>query len=260
MKAIILAAGEGTRLKRYTKDLPKGMLKFNGRTLIERQIDSFKSSGIDEIIVVKGFLAEKINYPDVEYVVNPSYDSTNMLASLLCAEEFLSGTVIVSYADIIFDDNLLESLIARDGDVIVSVDTAWENYWIKRHGSAELDSESLVLDGDIIVSLGVEAPLLKDIDARYVGLLKFSERGIYELKRIWHKSRDAYWDLPWQVSGKSLSKAYLTDMLQAMIDEGIGVQALKVKGGWMEFDTNEDYELALKWLDDGTITELLKDP
>ena len=60
MKAIILAAGRGTRLKKYTRDLPKGMLPFAGKTIIERQIGMYRKHGFTKIIVVRGFAAEKI--------------------------------------------------------------------------------------------------------------------------------------------------------------------------------------------------------
>ena len=60
MKAIILAAGQGTRLKKYTENLPKGMLEFQGKTIIERQLETYRSMGIDDIIVVRGFAAIRL--------------------------------------------------------------------------------------------------------------------------------------------------------------------------------------------------------
>ena len=66
MKAIILAAGQGTRLNHYTDNLPKGMLSFAGETLIERQIRLFNSIGIKDIIIVTGYMSEKINYDNVD--------------------------------------------------------------------------------------------------------------------------------------------------------------------------------------------------
>lgn len=257
MRAIILAAGEGTRLKKYTQELPKGMLEFAGKTLIERQIEAFRSLGIDDIVIVRGFEAEKIDYPGITYVLNPEYATTNMVTSLFYAEEYLEGSLIVSYADIVFNDCLLKSLIIESCDVAVSVDMTWKAYWKKRHGSVELDTESLKLDCKKIISLGVEDVPSSEIDGRYIGLIKFSARGVEELKRVWHKYLDDYWDKPWQVSGKPLKKAYLTDMLSALIDEGVDVTAMKTMGGWLEFDTNEDYEKAIKWLKDGTIKEFI---
>lgn len=69
-KAIILAAGEGTRLKKYTKDLPKGMLPFAGATLIERQLGLLRDAGIKDISVVTGFKGGHIDYKGVTYFEN----------------------------------------------------------------------------------------------------------------------------------------------------------------------------------------------
>ena len=86
MKAIILAAGSGTRLKKYTENLPKGMLDFMGKTLIERQIEVYKECGIKDIIIVRGFAADKITYEGVKYYTNKDYANTNMVESLMEAK------------------------------------------------------------------------------------------------------------------------------------------------------------------------------
>ena len=257
--SIILAAGEGTRLKKYTKFLPKGMLEFAGKTMIEREIERFRKVGVEDIVIVKGFAQEKINYPRVEYFINEKYNTTNMLVSLFCAEEKLSGDVIVSYSDILFDIDLLSRLIKSKNDIVVSVDTNWKEYWNMRYGRIDYDTESLRLNNDDrILSLGIEDPPVDEIDARYVGLLKFSSTGVEDLKKVWHKYKKEFWGKPWQVSGKPLRNAYLTDMLQALIDEGCKVEALKTKNGWIEFDTNEDFEKAIEWHEKGTLSSLLR--
>ena len=87
MKAIILAAGMGTRMDKYTKNLPKCMLNFNGKPLIERQIETLRSVGINDIMVVKGYMPDKINIEGVKYYVNKNYENTNMVETLMCAEE-----------------------------------------------------------------------------------------------------------------------------------------------------------------------------
>ena len=79
MKAIILAAGQGTRLKKYTKNLPKGMLSFMGKTIIERQVEMYWKFGIDKIMIVRGFAADKINYDGVTYYTNKNYANTHIL-------------------------------------------------------------------------------------------------------------------------------------------------------------------------------------
>ena len=126
MKAIILAAGQGTRLKKYTENLPKGMLEFQGKTIIERQLETYRSMGIDDIIVVRGFAADKINYPCAKYYENPNYATTNMVESLLMARGEFDDDMIISYSDILFSREMLQGMIQASGDFVVAVDDNWK--------------------------------------------------------------------------------------------------------------------------------------
>ena len=259
MKAIILAAGQGTRLKKYTKDLPKGMLKFMGRTIIERQMRIFKECGIEKIIIIKGFAGDKIKYKNVKYYTNHEYDSTNMVASLLTAKEEFNEDIIVSYSDILFNKELLEGVIKSPGDYVVAVDDNWKKYWEARYGRIEFDTESLSLDeNNNITSLGKENPLFDEIDARYIGLLKFSKIGLKNILEIVEKDYHEYLFKPWKNSGESIRKAYMTDLIQAVIESGSKVKAKKFTNGWIEFDTNEDYELACEWAKTGLINKFVE--
>ncbi len=258
MKAIILAAGQGTRLKKYTENLPKGMLSFMGKTVIERQIEMYRRCGIDHIIVVRGFAADKIKYEGVTYYTNEEYANTNMVESLMAAETEFDDDMIVSYSDILFEEKMLKAMMNSEADFAVAVDDHWKVYWEKRYGKVDFDTESLALDeNDNIVELGLESPKLEDIDARYVGLLKFSQKGLEHIQQIMKAAYADFEDKPWQQSGKTVRKAYMTDLLQAVIEAGYPVKAEKFQHGWIEFDTNEDYENACRWVDDGSIKDLL---
>ncbi len=185
MKAIILAAGQGTRLKKYTENLPKGMLEFDKKTIIERQIDTYRRCGISDIIVVRGFAADKIAYPDVRYYENTDYAETNMVESLMAAKQEFDDDVIVSYSDILFEEGMLTGMMASAEDFAVAVDDNWQEYWKARYGKVDFDTESLSLDeNDNIIELGLEAPGLEEIDARYIGLLKFSRKGLAKVVEI----------------------------------------------------------------------------
>jgi choline kinase len=246
-------------MKKYTQNLPKGMLEFNGKSLIERIINLLHKADVDEIIIVRGFEHKKIDFPDITYYFNGKFYSTNMLVSLFCAKESLEGDVIVCYSDILFDIELLKNLIESRDNITVAVDINWKHYWNMRYGKVDFDTESLKIDGNNrIISLGVENPPIDEIDARFIGLIKFSHIGIIQLKSVWTKYRDEYWDRPWQVSGQTLRNAYITDMLNALIDEGYAVTALKTNNGWMEFDTNEDYEKALEWHKKGNLKNIIR--
>jgi len=113
MKAIILAAGMGTRLGKYTQGLPKCMLKFAGKTLIQNQVDTLRASGITDITIVKGYEPDQIDIKGTKTYVNPDYSTTNMVYSLFCAEKELSGNVLLCYADIIYVKKL-SKLLGRD--------------------------------------------------------------------------------------------------------------------------------------------------
>ena len=258
MKSVILAAGQGTRLKKYTENLPKGMLNFYGKTILERQISLYRRCGIHEIIVVTGFASDKIQYPGVRYYKNEAFAETNMVYSLVTAREALTEDVIVSYSDILFSEHMLREMIIDGNDFAVAVDKDWQTYWQKRYGRVDFDTESLTIDAEgCIGSLGRENPPLNEIDARYVGLLKFSKTGIEKLLRLWDQAYDEFLDRPWQLSGKKIRQAYMTDMLQALIKRGEKIFAREFRGGWIEFDTNEDYEKACQWVEDGTISSVL---
>lgn len=258
MKAIILAAGQGTRLKKYTENLPKGMLSFMGKTIIERQIEMYRQCGIENIIVVRGFAADKIQYEGVTYYTNEDYANTNMVESLMAAKSEFNEDVIVSYSDILFEEKMLKAMMKSEADFAVAVDDDWKVYWAKRYGKVDFDTESLALDeNDNIVELGLENPKLEDIDARYVGLLKFSKAGLEHIQAILQEAYANFEDKPWQQSGKTVRKAYMTDLLQAVIESGKPVKAERFHNGWIEFDANEDYENACRWVEDGSIKDFI---
>lgn len=257
MKAIILAAGQGTRLKKYTENLPKGMLSFMGKTIIERQIELFKSCGVDDIIIVRGYAADKINYDGIKYYDNANYANTNMVESLLVAKEEFTDDIIVSYSDILYEKAMLNQMICSEEDYSVAVDDAWEKYWMKRYGRIDFDTESLVIDKrDTIIELGLENPTPDRISARYIGLLKFSQKGLDNIVHIMEEAHRNYEGQPWQQSGKIVQKAYMTDLLNALIESGELIKPEHFNNGWIEFDTNEDYESAIEWVKNGSILDI----
>lgn len=259
MKAVILAAGQGTRLKRYTENLPKGMLSFLGKTLIERQVELYRACGINDIIIVCGYAKDKISYKGVKYYTNEEYKDTNMVVSLLAAKEEFDDDIIISYSDILFQKSMLEEMMRRKEDFSVAVDKEWKDYWNLRYGTIYFDTESLKIDqNDQIISLGASDPPMEEIDARYIGLLKFSKKGLLDIIKLWDKNYELYLDRPWQQSGKTIKKAYMTDLLNALIADGKEIQAVKFVNGWIEFDTNEDYEKACEWAENGMINKILK--
>ena len=152
MKAIILAAGMGSRLKALTKDNPKCMVKVNGETLIERVLSQLDKCNFEEIILVLGYkkdiLKEYINNLGIEtkisYIDNDIYDKTNNIYSLYMAkEEMLKNDILLLESDLIFDDSILKNLTAdsnKNMAVIASYEPWMDGTCVK------LDSENNIID------------------------------------------------------------------------------------------------------------------
>ena len=191
-------------------------------------------------------------------VSNEEFESTNMVESLMTAKAEFDEDMIVSYSDVLFEESMLRQMMESTADYAVAVDDNWKVYWEKRYGRIDFDTESLSLDeANNITELGLENPKLEDIDARYVGLLKFSKTGIAHMVEILDAAYEEFQDKPWQQSGKTIRKAYMTDLLNAVIESGENVKAERFNNGWIEFDTNEDYENACKWVEDETIQSII---
>lgn len=254
MKAIILAGGSGTRLGKYTENLPKCMLDFMGKSLIQRQVDVLRKCGIKDIVVVRGFKPEKIDLPNIRYYLNEDYANTNMVETLFKAEAEMDEDILVCYSDIIYEINVLKKIISSNADIGVTVDKDYWEYWSARLKNPEEDTESLVIESGRIVELGDRECSLDKALFRYVGLIKFTKNGISALRKVYHENKEKYFntDRPWMKS-KSFKKAYMTCMLQALINSGYKVEPVEISRGWLEFDTEEDYENYHRWFKEGTL-------
>jgi choline kinase len=237
-KVILLVAGEGKRLRPYTLDRPKCMVEIDGISLIERQIKILKDMKLDNILMIGGYKANMLVRKDADLKINDRYHETNMVWTLFSAEDEFEGEVIVSYGDIVYSSKVLKALLKSDYDIAVTVDTDWENYWQARNENPLDDAESLKLDsGGDIIEIGKKPKSVNEIDAQYMGLMKFSQKGINQVKKIFHNALEVGYLL-----GKPIETAYMTDLLQATINEGYSVHSVPVSGGWIEIDTVEDLQ------------------
>ena len=84
------------------------MVKLFGKSLLEWQLHIMRSCDINDISVVLGHMGDLVKFPDLTYFRNDRYDSTNMVETLFCAQEKLSGSVIVSYGDIVYEKKVLQ--------------------------------------------------------------------------------------------------------------------------------------------------------
>lgn len=252
LKAIILAAGEGTRLRPYTLDRPKCMVEVDGVSLLDRQLAVLATEAITPVILIGGYRIEMLKRPGVEIRENPRYAETNMVWTLFCAEDDLEGDVLLCYGDIVYSHDILQNLLNSKAEISVAIDLDWESYWRARNENPLDDAETLKLSSDgQILEIGQRPTSMKEIEGQYMGLIKFSAKGIKQLQSAFHAAK-----LKGDVRGKPLEKTYMTDLLQNMIDSGIRLDAVTVNGGWVEVDTVSDLESEvtrnrLKLIDNG---------
>lgn len=255
MKAIILAAGKGSRLGPYTANKPKCLLPLGRYSIIERQINTLRLAGITDIIVVKGYAADKINFSDVKYYINPNFNY-NMVYSLFCAESELEGDIIISYGDIIYEPKILSQLLSFPKcDVAVIIDKLWKTYFEQRTLLPFEEAESLIMDRDeAIVNIGEKNPKPENVQGQYIGLIRLSANGCKIFKNLYNQAKTIYWDKLW-LRNRMFQNIYMTDYLQYLIDMGIKVQAVQIEHGWLEFDTVQDYHMVLEWINEGSISK-----
>lgn len=231
MRAIILAAGRGSRMENLTEDRPKCMVELHGRPLLQWQRDALSEAGITEVAIVTGYLREQLADKGLHEFNNPIWDRTNMVASLARADEWLQeGPCVVSYSDIFYDAEAVRQLMNSDADIAVTYDPGWLEIWSARFEDPLDDAETFRLDGDTITEIGNRPTDVSEVEGQYMGLLRFTPKGWAEANRI-HNA------LP----GDKGAKLDMTSLLRAVIDAGnVPVKGIAYTGKWGEVDSSED--------------------
>ena len=247
-KVIIIAAGMGQRMRPLTDELPKCMLDFAGKTLLQRQLEAYRACGLTDVAVIRGYRKDKIDYPGLRYYENPEYENNNILNSLFYAEAEIDGHVIVSYSDILFESRVVERLLASRHDISIVVDTDWREYYVGRDDHPIEEAENVIFDGENrVAEIGKILTGGREVHGEFIGMMKLTPKGGDVFKRHFHDAKSAYRGKPFQRAA-SFEKAYLTDLIQEMTDRGTPVHCVTIERGWKEIDTVEDYENAVKAL------------
>lgn len=238
IKVVILAAGEGNRLRPYTSDRPKCLVEVENCSLLDHQLDVLRSCGLKRVLVIGGYRADQLERSEFDLQINARYAETNMVWTLFSAEGHLNGDVLVSYGDIVYSREILEQLLASTADIAITIDLDWEAFWRSRSEDPLEDAESLKLSDDgSIVEVGKKPNTVEEIQGQYMGLMKFSNTGLGWLKSVFHSAQTSK-----DIQGKLPEKAYMTDLIQSTIDAGYRVESVPIHGGWIEVDTVSDLE------------------
>jgi choline kinase len=234
MKAIILAAGRGSRMKSLTDSRPKCMVNFQGRALIDWQTNAMYQSGITEIAVVTGYQRDVlIKYVKMEKeFYNPNWAETNMVYSLACAREWLEkDECLVSYSDIFYEADAIKSLMLCDKDIALTYDVNWLKQWSARFNNPLTDAETFELSEDgYVIEIGKRAITLDQIQGQYMGLLKFTPKGWFNFEGAINS-----------ISSDEARKVDMTSSLQRLIQiKNKSVFSVPYSGLWGEIDSESD--------------------
>jgi choline kinase len=176
MKAIILSAGQGSRLGHLVDNRPKCLIDFSGRTLLDRQLDTLEANGIDEAVVVTGFhdelvekaIAQRTGGPRVRTVFNPFFKVADNLGSLFMAKHELEGDCLVWNGDTLVSRSLMAKVVVnKRSGICVTID---------RKDAYDDDDMKVVEEGGQLKAIGKRLPP-KGINGESIGLLAFRDGG-----------------------------------------------------------------------------------
>ena len=233
MNIIILCAGMG---KRFHSNKPKCLTKVFNKPIINYTLDSISKikSNKKKIIFSTGYkenLIKKSTNKIYSYIRNPKYRSTNMVYTLInVLKKIKIDNTIIIYGDIIFSYKDLNKIASSNKGLVTLIDFKWKKLW-KNNKKIDYDLETLKISKDRIVDLGKKTNEIKNIDARYVGITKFSKKivkKIINLKKI------------------NIKKIDMTNFLMELIKQKFTINYLKLNHDWYEFDNKNDLNIFKK--------------
>ena len=243
MKAIIIAAGKGSRLEHLTTEKPKCLVEVDGKSILQHQLDAYRANDVHDIHIVKGYLHEKIDLPDITYYVNHDFENNNILHSLMHAEDAMDDCFISSYSDIIFEPDVVRRVLESEADIALAVDKDWKTQYVDRTLHTPEEAEKVVHDenGHVIhVGKRIDAHI-DDVHGEYIGLFKCSGESAPLFRDYFRKATREFSGLPF-IKSADFQQAFVTDLLMYMIADGVRVSCELIDGGWHEIDTLEDVD------------------
>jgi choline kinase len=244
MRAVILAAGRGSRMGQLGDERPKCLVEFGEKLLIERQVAALRRGGAQAVGVVRGYRADMIELPDLTYFHNERWSETNMVLSLAAAAEWLKlGPVIVSYADIFYRHELVRDLAAATGDLVIAYDRAWRSLWSRRFADPLADAETFQADASgRLIEIGNKTSSINEIKGQYMGLLKFTPRAWKDVEALL-ATLDAL----------TRDRLDMTGLLQRLLRRHVTINTFGTDGQWGEIDSPGDLALYERMAKDGEL-------
>lgn len=233
--AIILAASQGERFGELTKEIPKVLLKVDGKTLLSTQVDTFNQLGIKDITVVRGFGKDKVTATNIKTVDNDQYATTSELYSLYLAKDEIKEDTVISYGDIYYKSYILNELLNDEHDITIIVDAD-----VERNGSyrdfVQADQPYDRKLFNTAVRLEKMSNELQDdqIHGEFIGLWKVNKRGAQIVKDV----------LDSMAALDNFAQLRMSDLFNELVAQGHDVAVKYIKGSWLDIDDIVDLQRA----------------
>jgi len=138
-RAIFMAAGFGSRLVPITINTPKPLVRVNGQRMIETVLDAVVEAGIDEIIIIRGYLAEQFDqliykYPNIKFVENTMYNQANNISSVMCVNNLLKNSYIIEADLILSNHKLIKKYQYHSNTLGMKVDSSNDWCFVVKNG------------------------------------------------------------------------------------------------------------------------------
>jgi choline kinase len=218
-----------------------------GKRMLDWGLEALAASGISDICFIGGYQIEKVraDYPRFTFRHNIDWESNNILASLMYAEDLMGEPFVCTYSDVLFTSEVVTRLLANPADVVLSADTNWLERYQYRSNHPPTDAEKITANNGLVTRIhrGIEPAAAY---GEYTGIAKFSTRGAAALKAHHQRCKKLYAGKPFREAAV-FEKAYLIVLLQEMIEAGVPIAHADTPGNYMEVDTQEDFELAQRF-------------
>jgi choline kinase len=209
-------------------------------------LDAFAANGLQRVCFIGGYQIKKVQeaYPRFEFRHNADWEHNNILASLFCAEDLMDEPFICCYSDVLFTADVVGRLATSSEDMALGVDTEWLARYEHRTEHPPDDAEKVTAKNGRVTRIAREIAQ-GEAYAEYIGVAKFSAAGAARLRAHFHRCRCAFSGRPWR-EARAFEKAYKILLFQEMIEQGERFAHVDTPGGYIEVDTQQDFEYAQK--------------
>lgn len=233
MKAILLAAGRGSRLGSLTDEKPKALVQLNGLPLVRRAVDTLRAGGISQVGIVGGYKAEMLAPFADRMFINAEWNTTGIFQSLRCARDWLDAEpCLVSYGDIFYSPRLVSAMIKSTQEVDLAYDPNAVALWKHRFANPLDDMERFSVAEDRITVIGGTAATVQDIEGQYMGLFRLTPRS-------WQLLLNMREGLPVE----RRASIDMTSLFSLLIQSGTAIGGTPTSDPWGEIDCPSDVRL-----------------